>query len=76
LIVIIRAFNELPAFGHALMKVASSYVQLGLDQTGGANLVADVILDYRALDTLGEATVLFTSVIGVAALIRKSGRKK
>ena len=76
LLVVIRSFNELPAFGYALMKVASSYVQLGLGQTGGANLVADVILDFRALDTLGEATVLFTSVIGVVALMRKSGRAK
>jgi multisubunit Na+/H+ antiporter MnhB subunit len=43
---------------------------------GGANIVANVILDFRALDTLGEATVLFTSVIAVVTLIRKSGRKK
>ncbi|MBA7701568.1 Na(+)/H(+) antiporter subunit A [subsurface metagenome] len=59
-----------------IMRVASEYIKLGLPKTGGANLVADVILDFRALDTLGEATVLFTSVIGVVALMRKSGRKK
>jgi multisubunit Na+/H+ antiporter MnhB subunit len=58
------------------MRIASEYIKLGLPQAGGANIVADVILDFRALDTLGEATVLFTSVIGVVALIRKSGRKK
>ncbi|UCG92885.1 MAG: DUF4040 domain-containing protein [candidate division WOR-3 bacterium] len=75
LTVMIRSLQELPAFGNATMKVAKEYIKLGLPQTGGANIVADVILDFRALDTLGEATVLFTSVIGVAALMRKVGRK-
>jgi multicomponent Na+:H+ antiporter subunit B len=75
LIVMIRSLQQLPDFGHALMKVSNEYIQLGLPRTGGANIVADVILDYRALDTLGEATVLFTSVIGVVAIIRKAGRK-
>ena len=45
-------------------------------ETGAANLVASVILDYRAFDTLGEATVLFTAVMGVLAVVRKVGRKK
>lgn len=76
LIVILRSLHEIPDFGYATMKVASTYIKLGLPQAGGANIVADVILDFRALDTLGEATVLFTSVIGVVALMRKSGRRK
>jgi multisubunit Na+/H+ antiporter MnhB subunit len=75
-VVMVRSLHELPAFGDATMKVASEYIRMGLPLTGGANLVADVILDFRALDTLGEATVLFTAVIGVAALVRKTGRKK
>ena len=76
LIVVFRSLQELPEFGNATMKVAAEYIRLGLPRSGGANLVADVILDFRALDTLGEATVLFTSVIGVVALMRKVGRKK
>ncbi len=76
LIVMIQSLQEIPDFGNATMRVAREYIKLGLPRAGGANLVADVILDFRALDTLGEATVLFTSVIGVAALMRKSGRKK
>lgn len=75
LIVIFRSFQEMPDFGNPIMKVASEYLRLGLPQTGGANIVADVILDFRALDTLGEATVLFTAVIGVVALMRKKGKK-
>ena len=76
LIVMFRSLQEMPDFGNPIMRVASEYIKLGLPKTGGANLVADVILDFRALDTLGEATVLFTSAIGVVALMRKSGRKK
>jgi len=76
LIVMIRSLQQLPEFGSPIMKVASDYIKFGLNRAGGANIVADVILDFRALDTLGEATVLFTSVIGVVALMRKAGRKK
>ena len=35
------------------------------------NVVTAVVFDYRGFDTLGEATVLFTAVIGVLALFRK-----
>ncbi len=78
LIVMLRTLQEIPAFGEPIMKVAMEYIWLGLSSygPGGANIVANVILDFRALDTLGEATVLFTSVIAVVTLIRKSGRKK
>ncbi len=74
-ITIERIFRELPAFGSPIMKVASEYIKMGMSSAGGANLVADVILDFRGLDTLGEATVLFTSVIGVLAVMRKIGRR-
>lgn len=76
LIAMLRTLQQLPSFGSPIMKVASDYIRLGLVQAGGANIVADVILDFRALDTLGEASVLFTSVIGVVALMRKTGRKQ
>lgn len=38
--------------------------------TGSANIVTSVVWDYRGYDTLGEATVLFTAVLGVAMLFR------
>ena len=71
-----RCFRDLPEFGYPIMRVASTYLKEGLAKTGAANIVAAVILDYRAFDTLGEATVLFTAVIGVLAIVRKVGRKK
>lgn len=71
-----KALVELPEFGYPTMKVASTYIKEGLATTGATNLVSSVILDYRAYDTLGEATILFTAVVGVLAVVRRIGRKK
>jgi multicomponent Na+:H+ antiporter subunit B len=71
-----RCFKDLPEFGYPIMRVANTYLQEGLQKTGAVNLVGSVILDFRAYDTLGEATILFTAVIGVLAIVRKIGRKK
>jgi multisubunit Na+/H+ antiporter MnhB subunit len=71
-----QAIKFLPQFGFPIMRMANNYINLGLEKTGAANLVASVILDFRGYDTLGEATVLFTAVMGVVAVLRKIGRKK
>jgi len=76
LIVAAKSLSELPKFGYPTMRVASTYLNEGIITTGASNLVSSVILDYRAYDTLGEATILFTAVIGVLTLVRKVGRKK
>ena len=68
--------KDLPEFGKPIMKVAQFFLTQGLRQTGATNLVSSVVLDYRAYDTLGEATILFTAVLAVMALMRKVGRKK
>ena len=54
---------------------SQTYISEGLAKTGAANLVASVILDFRAYDTLGEATVLFTSIIGATVILRKKPKK-
>jgi len=69
------ALQEIPRLGHPYMRVAQTYVENGLQDTGATNVVASVILDYRAYDTLGEATVLFTAVMGVMAVLRNRGLK-
>lgn len=76
LIVAAKCLKDLPEFGYPAMKVASTYLKEGLTKTGATNLVSSVILDFRAYDTLGEVTVLFTAVIGVLAVVRRIGRKK
>ncbi|MBD3277891.1 MAG: DUF4040 domain-containing protein [Candidatus Aegiribacteria sp.] len=63
-------------FGAPLMTVSEFYPMNALSGTGANNVVASVILDYRAYDTLGEATVLFTAVIGVLTVMRAKGKKK
>jgi multisubunit Na+/H+ antiporter MnhB subunit len=69
-----QTLDALPAFGEPYMRVSQRYVEAGLEQTGAANLVSAVLLDYRAWDTLGEATVLFAAAMGVLAVARKVGR--
>ena len=54
---------------------SKTYVSEGADQTGAVNIVSSIILDYRAYDTLGEATVLFTAIIGATVILRKRSRK-
>ena len=71
-----KCFKDLPEFGFPIMRVSKAYLAEGLKRTGAVNLVASVILDFRAYDTLGEATILFTAVMGVLAVVRKIGRKK
>ena len=76
----IKVFETLPDFGIPIFaeapKAASqTYISQGLAKTGAANLVASVILDFRAYDTLGEATVLFTSIIGATVILRKKSKK-
>ncbi|USG99741.1 hypothetical protein K1720_09635 [Thermococcus argininiproducens] len=47
------------------------YIDHGVEEVGGTNIVTDIVFDYRGYDTLGEATVLFTSIAGAIALLRK-----
>ena len=70
------ALKELPSFGQPTMRVAQEYINKGLEKTGATNIVAAIILDFRGYDTLGEATILFTAVMGVLAVIRRIGRIK
>jgi len=76
----VRVFETLPAFGMPIFAEVSdaasqTYVREGLARTGAANLVTSVILDFRAYDTLGEATVLFTAIIGATVILRKKAKK-
>ncbi len=76
----IRVFETLPDFGTAIFTkvpdaASATYISEGLAKTKAANLVASVILDFRAYDTLGEATVLFTSIIGATVILRRKPKK-
>ena len=76
----LKVFQTLPDFGVPIFTRApdaasQTYIEQGLAKTGAANLVTSVILDFRAYDTLGEATVLFASIIGATVILRKVSRK-
>jgi len=68
-------FGE-PAISKIQAAPSNHYLKEGLSETSSANIVTSVILDYRAYDTLGEATVLFTAIIGALAILRGIARKQ
>lgn len=45
-------------------------------ETGSANMVTSVIVNYRSFDTLGEVTVLFLAAVGVSLLMGSGGKEK
>ena len=84
------AWGTMPAFGEPVMgqamdkpgwqkdpdgPVGGKYLAGAAEQTGAANTVTAILLDYRAYDTLGEATVIFVSILGVYAILRRVGRR-
>lgn len=75
----IQVFNEFPAFGVPVMErfadaPSVTYLKDGLAHTGAPNIVTAVLLDFRAWDTLGEATVLFCAALGTVAILRRKAR--
>jgi multisubunit Na+/H+ antiporter MnhB subunit len=70
-----QATGALSRFGEHTMRMASAYVQGAAAKTGSANLVTGIVFDFRGYDTLGEATILFTAVMGVLTVLRLRGRK-
>ncbi|QGH32799.1 sodium:proton antiporter [Gracilibacillus salitolerans] len=49
--------------------LSEHYISEGLQETGATNLVASVLYDYRAFDTLGEATMILTAATILAFLV-------
>lgn len=69
LIAVVVSFSDLPPFGsafHPYRDLATAAAVLH----HAANAVSSVNFDQRAIDTLGEETILLGSVMGVAALLR------
>lgn len=49
--------------------IANYYIEHGTDVTGGDNLVNVILVEFRALDTLGELTVLGMAGIAIVAVL-------
>lgn len=76
LIIFLFSFTvaEMPPFGRpdnpAFNEVPRRYLESGVAETGAINIISSVIIDYRAFDTLGEATVLFVAIAAVIATLK------
>ncbi len=84
-LLIILALNnnsQFPAFGDVNLadRISNQYITKGSNvdiifgqtlnpESGPANIVTSIVVDYRSFDTLGEVTVLFISALGVALLL-------
>lgn len=69
------ATDSLDLFGNSTLRMAEHYIEGATAKTGSANLVTGVVFDFRGYDTLGEATVLVTAVLGVLTILRIKGKK-
>jgi multicomponent Na+:H+ antiporter subunit B len=63
-------------FGQDRMQVGNYYLDHGVADTGASNIVTSVVLNYRALDTLGEVTVLFIASLGVGVFLSLRDKKE
>lgn len=63
-------------FGYPPSDMDDYIIENAQEETGSNNVVASVVFDYRALDTYGEATILFTAVMGVLLLLRTRKRNE
>lgn len=79
-LILLFTIAALPKFGSAespaFNEVSRRYLEQGLAETGAVNVVAGMILDYRAFDTLGESMVLFTASIAVIFLLLPQAGKE
>jgi len=78
--VLLLTVSNLPRYGAddapVNNEVSQRYIESGIEETGATNLVAGMILDYRAFDTLGESHVLFTGICAVMILLATSREDK
>lgn len=79
-LVLVLTVSHMPKTGEAdnpaNNEVAARYINDGLSETGATNIVAGMILDYRAFDTLGESHVLFVAAITVTILLRLDKKER
>ncbi len=77
--VMLGTIADLPRFGTQtgnMQELEYEYLTEGLEETGAVNIVAAVILNYRAFDTLGESFVLFTALCCVTILLRTDSKNE
>lgn len=58
------------------MEMDDFFLENSQERNQVNNVVTAVLFDYRGLDTLGEATILFSAVSGVLTVLREVKKKK
>jgi multicomponent Na+:H+ antiporter subunit A len=56
--------------GRAPSRMSPDFVARSLPEAKGRNIVNVILVDFRALDTLGEITVLAAAALGIFALMK------
>jgi multicomponent Na+:H+ antiporter subunit B len=69
------SIQSLDVLGKSSLRMAYHYIEGAAQKTGSANLVTGVVFDFRGYDTMGEAVVLVTAVLGVLTILRLRGKK-
>lgn len=67
--VAVRPFGDPPR-----VEMDAYFNRYSQPEVASNNVVTSIVFDYRGYDTLGEATVLFTAVSGVALILRRVRR--
>jgi multicomponent Na+:H+ antiporter subunit A len=61
---------------HLFPSISAYFLEASVPEAHGRNVVNVILVDFRALDTLGEITVLGIASVGVYALLRLRPRAK
>lgn len=73
LFLLVTSVLEMPDIGSrnipAYNEVTRYYIDNSVKDSNAPNIIAAIITDYRAFDTLGETTVLFTSIAAVLSVL-------
>lgn len=70
---ILLAVSEMPTYGRlnpTFNAVYEHYIFWGVQETGAVNIVAQILNDYRAYDTLIETVVLFSAIMAAILVLR------
>jgi len=77
--VLLVTLSYMPRFGYpgnpTNNEVYMFYIKNAVNDTRALNVVAAILLEYRAFDTLGEAFVLFTAAVSIIMILRVPGVK-
>jgi multicomponent Na+:H+ antiporter subunit B len=73
---LVAALLKLPPSGRGHSTYGDLFVGASVDERQATDVVTAINFDYRGFDTMGEELILFTSVMAVVMLLRKSAEEK